>query len=180
LKPVTVQAELVERAKRGDRAAFAELHARYGKMVHAVLLARLPVADAEEQVQEVFLIAWKNLRQLEDGAVFGGWLSAIARNRAIDFYRRRREVATLHLGPSDTRSLSSADRVQAKEVLRAIQSLPDTYHETLLMRLCEGLTGPEIAELTGLEPGSVRVNLHRGMKLLREKLGLQRRKAAHE
>ena len=40
------------------------------------------------------------------------------------------------------------------------------------MRLIEGMTGPEIAERTGLTPGSVRVNLHRGMALLRQKLGL--------
>jgi RNA polymerase sigma-70 factor (ECF subfamily) len=42
----------------------------------------------------------------------------------------------------------------------------------LILRLVEGLTGPEIAEQTGLAPGSVRVNLHRGMKLLRERLGI--------
>jgi RNA polymerase sigma-70 factor (ECF subfamily) len=41
------------------------------------------------------------------------------------------------------------------------------------MRLVEGMTGPEIAEHTGLAQGSVRVNLHRGMKLLREQLGLE-------
>jgi RNA polymerase sigma-70 factor (ECF subfamily) len=48
-----------------------------------------------------------------------------------------------------------------------------SYRETLIMRLVYGMTGPEIAEATGLEHGSVRVNLHRGMKLLREKLGLE-------
>ena len=51
-----------------------------------------------------------------------------------------------------------------------MKSLPSAYRETLLMRLVEGMTGPEIAEATGLTPGSVRVNLHRGMKQLREKL----------
>ena len=54
-------------------------------------------------------------------------------------------------------------------MLAAIQGLPEAYRETLVMRLCEGMSGPEIAEVTGLEPGSVRINLHRGMKLLREK-----------
>ena len=49
-------------------------------------------------------------------------------------------------------------------------SLPDAYRETLMLRLVEGLTGPEIAERTGLTPASVRVNLHRGMKLLRTAL----------
>ena len=54
----------------------------------------------------------------------------------------------------------------------ALAALPEAYAETLALRLVEGLTGPEISERTGLTPGSVRVNLHRGMALLREKLGL--------
>ena len=52
-------------------------------------------------------------------------------------------------------------------VLDAVRSLPDAYRETLILRLVEGMTGPEIAARTGLTEGSVRVNLHRGMKLLR-------------
>ena len=49
--------------------------------------------------------------------------------------------------------------------------MPDAYRETLVLRLVEGMTGPEIAERTGLTAGSVRVHLHRGLKLLRERLG---------
>jgi len=56
-------------------------------------------------------------------------------------------------------------------VLEVIRGLPEAYRDTLLMRLVEGMSGQEIADRTGLAPGSVRVNLHRGMKLLREKLG---------
>ena len=60
--------------------------------------------------------------------------------------------------------------MEARAALDAIRDLPDAYRETLVLRLVEGLTGPEIATRTGLTPASVRVNLHRGMKLLREKL----------
>ena len=62
------------------------------------------------------------------------------------------------------------DRLEAMAVLDAIRSLPEAYTETLVLRLVEGMTGAEIAERTGLTPASVRVNLHRGMKLLRERL----------
>jgi RNA polymerase sigma-70 factor (ECF subfamily) len=58
----------------------------------------------------------------------------------------------------------------AAAVLDAVRSLPDAYRETLILRLVEGMTGPEIAARTGLTPGSVRVNLHRGMEQLRAKL----------
>jgi len=54
--------------------------------------------------------------------------------------------------------------------MATIRTLPDAYRETLVLRLVEGMTGQEIAERTGLTPASVRVNLHRGMKQLRERL----------
>ena len=62
----------------------------------------------------------------------------------------------------------------AAMILGFVRSLPEAYSETLVLRLVEGMTGPEIAARTGLTPGSVRVNLHRGMKQLREKLDRHR------
>lgn len=164
----------------GDQRAFAELHARYANMVHAILLARLPPSDAEDQVQEVFLIAWRKLAQLDDTAMFGAWLGTIARRRAADCHRRRRPTDPLDETIPDSRQASSSDVAEARHVLAVIQSLPEAYRETLVMRLCEGMSGPEIADVTGLEPGSVRINLHRGMKLLREKLGIEVQVAAGE
>ena len=63
-------------------------------------------------------------------------------------------------------------RREAAEVLRAIRSLSEAYSETLTLRLVEGMSGKEIAERTGLSHDSVRVNLQRGMQLLREQLGI--------
>ncbi|MCU1280759.1 MAG: sigV [bacterium] len=172
--------QLIRAAAGGDQRAFAALHARYAGMVHAILLARLPPSDAEDQVQEVFLVAWKKLGQLEDPSLFGGWLGTIARNRAVDWYRRRRPTEALPDALLDGHGASSSDVAEAHNVMAAIHSLPEAYRETLVMRLCEGMSGPEIAEVTGLEPGSVRINLHRGMKLLREKLGIEGKAAACE
>lgn len=166
--------QLIRSAVAGDERAFAELHARYAGMVHAILLARLPPSDAEDQVQEVFLLAWRRLGQLDDPGGFGAWLAAIARHRAADVLRRRRPMEPLAAALEDQRRASSADVAEAHHVIAMIQTLPEAYRETLVMRLCEGMSGPEIAEVTGLEPGSVRINLHRGMKLLREKLGVER------
>ena len=55
-------------------------------------------------------------------------------------------------------------------MLQLIRHLPEAYRETLMLRLVEGMSGPEIAERTGMTPGSVRVNLHRGITMLRERL----------
>ena len=65
---------------------------------------------------------------------------------------------------------TQAQTREATEILEIIRSLPEAYRETLVLRLVEGMTGPEIAARTGLSHGSVRVNLHRGMQQLRERL----------
>jgi RNA polymerase sigma-70 factor (ECF subfamily) len=144
------------------------LYDRYARLIHGVLLARAPRADVEDLVQEVFLAAWNRLDGLRDPAAFGGWIATIARNRATDFHRRTVDSIALPADlPAPDRTSSLAE---ARGVLETIRTLPDAYRETLVLRLVEGLTGPEIAARTGLTPASVRVNLHRGMKLLREKL----------
>jgi RNA polymerase sigma-70 factor, ECF subfamily len=164
-------AELVEAVRRGDEEAFGRLYGMYAPMVHAIMLARVPSREVDDLVQDVFLTALRRLASLRDVAAFGGWLAMIARNRAMDFYRQRRETEELHESMS-AQSRPDAD-AEAARVLEIIRELPESYRETLIMRLVEGMTGPEIAARTNLTPASVRVNLHRGMKLLREKLGME-------
>jgi len=163
-------ADLVVRVRAGDREAFSELHHRYGRLVHAILLARVPPQSADDLVQDVFLTALEKLSGLRDANLFGSWISQIARNHATNHLRRRRTLVPL---PTDL-GQSPAPKAEAAQVLRALQEMPDPYREPLIMRLVEGMTGPEISKRTGLTPGSVRVNLHRGMALLRERLGVKR------
>ena len=151
----------------GDQDAFARLYAEYVRLVHAILLGRVPRRDVDDLVQEVFITAYQRIRELRDPSAFGGWIAAIARNRATDYLRQARKPIEL---PDN---LPGGDPIEAETlaVLDIVRKLPEAYRETLLMRLVEGMSGAEIAERSGLTPASVRVNLHRGMKLLREQLG---------
>lgn len=164
----TEDARLVREARQGDERAFAHLYDRYARVIHGVLLARAPRADVEDLLQDVFISAWNRLDALRDPAAFGGWLAMIARNRATDFHRQ--SVESVELPDNLEAHDGTAARAEALAVLDVIRGLPEAYRETLVLRLVEGMTGPEIADRTGLTPASVRVNLHRGMKLLREKL----------
>ena len=158
---------LVTAAQRGDRAAFGELYGAFTRMVHGVLLSRIPSADVEDLVQDVFMLAMQRLTALRDPSAFGGWLASIARTRAIDHLRRLPRTAEL---PDDIPS-HDPDRSEVMAVMAAIRRLPVAYRETLTLRFVEGMTGPEIAARTGLTEGSVRVNLHRGMRQLKEQIG---------
>jgi RNA polymerase sigma-70 factor (ECF subfamily) len=160
-------AETIRAVAAGDRDAFSRLYAAYVRMVHAILLGRVPRRDVDDLVQDVFISAYTRIRELRDAAAFGGWIATIARNRATDYLRQSREQVEL---PPEMPG-GEAIEAETMAVLDVIRKLPEAYRETLLMRLMEGMTGAEIAERSGLTPASVRVNLHRGMKLLREKLG---------
>jgi RNA polymerase sigma-70 factor, ECF subfamily len=163
----------VEDAKAGDRAAFARLYRAFGPMVHAIVLSRVRGADVADLVQDVFVTALRRMSELRDTAAFGGWLATIARHRAVDHHRCRDPVSAGEVESLDDVAGTGTPAIPAEAIaaLRAIRSLPEAYRETLTMRLVEGMTGPEIARRTGLTAGSVRVNLHRGMKLLRQRLG---------
>jgi RNA polymerase sigma-70 factor, ECF subfamily len=185
-----VESRLVDAAREGDRAAFGRLYDRYARMVHGILLARVPFSEVDDLVHDAFLQALRRLHTLRDSARFGAWLAAIARNLANDYHRRSVEQVELPEDLSEDRAAGAVRRdrgaratddalakekdeekdEEARFLLAAIQELPETYREPLLLRLVEGMTGPEIAAQTGLTHGSVRVTLHRGMQQLREKL----------
>jgi RNA polymerase sigma-70 factor (ECF subfamily) len=159
----------VRAAQAGDERAFEALYRRYARVVHGILLSRLPASEVEDLVQEVFLTALNKLKSLREPAAFPGWIASIARNRATDHLRSMAPEEEID-DRIPARGADATDRAEARRALAAIQALPDAYRETLTLRLVEGLTGPEIAERTGLAHGSVRVNLHRGMQMLREVL----------
>ncbi len=163
--------ELVRSARQGDRIAFGQLYRQFSPMVHGLLLARVRAHEAEDLVHDVFLSALRQLHALRDDAAFPAWLASIARNRANDHHRRAVETMELpeNICAPDTPG------AEAFAALAAIRSLPEAYREPLILRLVEGMTGEEIAARTGLTPASVRVNLHRGMKQLRDILGKEGR-----
>lgn len=166
----TPEGELARRARLGDRAAFDALYERFARGVHAVLAARVRASEAEDLVQDVFVRAWRARGELREVDRVGAWLFAIARREAHAARRQRTSSAPL---PDDLPAKQAADtgsRDEAERVLAELRALPESYRETLSLRLLGEYSGAEIAHLTGMTHGSVRVNLHKGMQMLRERL----------
>jgi RNA polymerase sigma-70 factor, ECF subfamily len=161
-------ARLVRAAQGGDASAFGQLYRRYAGMVHAIALSRLRPDDIADAVQETFFRALRRLNSLRQADAFGTWIGTIARNVVRDAARTR----ATETGEAEEPRLPATQerRIEARAALKVIRSLPKAYRETVAMRVVKGMTGPEIARCTGLSVGSVRVNLHRGMKLLRQRL----------
>ena len=161
--------ELLKRSLRGDHEAYADLFGRYAPLARGVMLARTPQSDIDDAMQEVFLLSWRRLRSLKNEGAYAPWLATIARRTATSYLRSQcRRLARLRhfVRPSQQSSTIGA----VNEILEEIRTLPDAYREPLILRLVEQMSGEQIAKHTGLSPGSVRVNLHRGMKILRKRL----------
>ena len=169
-------AVLLLAARRGDARAFTALYGRHAPLVHALALGFVARDRAEDVVQEVFVQAWRKLGELRELERFRAWIASIARNRARsarrgDERRGKREGAPVPVeGLADPRGMESGlARLEQEELLAELRSLPEAYRETIALRYVEGLSTEEIAAVTELTPGSVRVNLCRGLKLLRER-----------
>jgi RNA polymerase sigma-70 factor (ECF subfamily) len=165
-EPREEEAALVRAAQGGDRAAFGVLYQQYEHLVHGILISLVSYQEAEDLMQDVFVKAIERLSSLRDPCAFSGWLMVITRHTATDHQRNKKPEVEVR----EEVGGRTAPDARALSVMSTIRSLPECYRETLTLRLVEGMTGPEIATQTGLTPDSVRVNLCRGMKLLRASL----------
>ena len=173
---------LVQRARDGDRAAFEELVRRSSRLVFARLyLDTGSVHRSEDLLQETYLQAFRSVRKLAEPANFRTWLLTIAHNALTDAARRdaRRKrtspsvvetplSAVATAGPSPDEA-ASREEVRQK-VLAALRSLPEEYRLPLALRYLTGADYDAIGEQLGLTNGSLRGFLHRGLKMLRDRL----------
>lgn len=166
-------------ARAGDRKAWEAVWRRYGPVVHGVALARAGAEGADDLTQEVFIRAVREIGSLRDETRIGCWLAVMTRNLAAS--RRRsawraglRLVGLAREGPSSRTGEAGEPVEEARRVLQEIRALPEAYQEALVLRLVEGLTGPQIAASLGMTHGSVRVNLCKGMELLRKRIGVEK------
>ena len=130
-------ASQVRAAQDGDRAAFGRLYDRYARMVHGILMARVPLGEVDDLVQDVFMRALKQLHTLRDAECFGAWLATVTRNRANDYHRRSVEVVELDetQEPATSERRANLPGDEGTEILAMIGALPEAYRETLILRL---------------------------------------------
>jgi len=173
---------LVRKAWNGDRTAFEELVRRTSRLVFARLY--LETGDphrAEDLVQETFLRAHRSLKRMDNPSRFRPWLLTIAQNVVIDAARTDSRQKRLEPPRSDTplanvpaAAAPPDQEVQRDEmrqkVLAVLRSLPEEYRLPLTLRYLAGSDYETIGAQLGLTNGSLRGLLHRGLKMLRDRL----------
>jgi RNA polymerase sigma-70 factor (ECF subfamily) len=165
-------APLVERAKRGDQRAFAELVERHQARLYTLAARTLGNdADAADAVQEAFIRAWLALPRFRSGSLFSTWMYRIVLNAAHDQRLKRRaepvEEAAERLDPRDP--FHEAELSGALQ--QALGSLDEDFRLAVVLYDVLGASYDEIAELTGVPEGTVKSRIYRGRRELARTLG---------
>ena len=184
--PVEPDDRLLLRARNGDREAFGELVSRHQRRVWLVCRQYLDAADADGATQDVFVKAFTGLASFDGRAALTTWLTRIAINTCLDVLRRRRREGSL-TAPQDERDAADIlERVAdggADPEARAIQrqavhrleacerALPERQRAIFRLRFYGELELEQIADALGVHVGTVKTQLHRAVRRLREELG---------
>jgi len=170
------QLNLVRRAQAGDVDAFEILYREQSGRIYALCL-RLKAgdnADATELMQDVFVRAWRRLGTFRGECAFSSWLHRLAVNTMLENARtdNRRNARVLPM--DDTSRLAGAARSSGVELKmdmeNAIATLPKGARLAFVLHDVEGYQHQEIAEQLGVSVGTVKAQLHRARRLLRERL----------
>jgi RNA polymerase sigma-70 factor (ECF subfamily) len=164
-------AELVEAARHGEIASFRELYERHYAM--AVGIARSRLRDphlAEDAAQEAFATACRQLASLKEGQRFGQWLGTICRRTASRMARVRTKHAPLDELPVDASKSNGDGNAAAAQVRQAVERLPMSAREVILLHYFGGLSYEQISQTLGITPQSVHGRLQRARRLLADKL----------
>jgi RNA polymerase sigma-70 factor (ECF subfamily) len=178
--------DLLVRAASGDQEAIAGLYDRYGGVLYAVAYRVAGQrADAEDAVVEAFAQAWRDASRFEAarGSV-AGWLTMIARSRALDIVRARTRRDRITASASSREPLgapamgnwradpvdSYEDTERSQHVKAALQTLSPPQRQAIEMAFFEGLSQSEIAERLAEPLGTIKTRVRLGMQKLRETL----------
>jgi RNA polymerase sigma-70 factor (ECF subfamily) len=166
----------IQRAQAGDVDAFGLLYKEHAGRIYALCL-RLKagdITDATELMQDVFIKAWRRLATFRGDSAFSSWLHRLAVNTMLENARSDGRRTARVLAMDDTSRLAGAARSSGIELKMdmedAIASLPKGARLAFVLHDVEGYQHQEIAEQLGVSVGTVKAQLHRARRLMRERL----------
>lgn len=179
--PRAAELQLVERCRQGELGAFEELYRQHSGRLFSLAVRMLGnQADAEDQLQEIFLSAHRKLESFRGDAALGTWLYRLAMNQLLDYVRSRAartgqmtdgldDATLLADGRGHRLAQQAIDRIDLE---RALGELPEGCRAAFLLHDVEGLEHKEVSEVLGIAEGTSKSQVHKARLRLR---GLLRR-----
>ena len=174
----TIQADLVKKARNGDRYARAELYRLYVKaMFHNCIRITGNKKDAEDILHDSFIYAFDHLHQIEHGAAFGSWLRKIVVSNAIRFCKK--SAKWNDLDEADTQDTLDEEEpwwlnITMEAAHEAIKTLPEGCRQVFVLYVFEDFAHKEIAASLGITESTSKSQYQRARKLLKERLAKQK------
>jgi RNA polymerase sigma-70 factor, ECF subfamily len=169
---------VIDRVLQGDTRLFELLMRRYNcRMFRLVRSIIRDSAEAEDVIQESYLMAYLNLRSFKGDGNAGGWLARIAVNEALGRLRRRRDYPPLRMDDMDGGFTAYGPEQSARSdealwlIESAIDALPRDYRMVFVLRAVEQLSIDETAQYLNIKPATVKTRLHRAKAILQRRLG---------
>jgi len=176
---------LIARSKMGDKAAFEELVRQFSRYVYTTAFFILrDTHEAEDVSQEVFVKVYLSIKGFRGLSSFKTWIRKLTVNTCIDKLRLRsktkdkkvslekitEEYEVVFTRFSQSLEKSFFNKEMVKEVLKIVVSLDESYRIPLILRDLQDYSYREIAELTGKPIGTIKTNIHRARKTIKDKL----------
>ena len=165
---------LVSSAQKGNAEAFKLLYLQYNKAMFNICTRLMGNnEDAEDVLQDAFVIAFKSLNQLKDAPQFGGWLKRIVINECIKKGKKQHNWTEWEEEKHDTpeeAEISWWNTVTMAEIHQQIKGLPDGCRQIFTLYAVENYSHKDIAATMGVSEGTSKSQYHRAKQLLREKL----------
>lgn len=167
------ETDLVRAAQRGSADAFERLYRKHGRHVYGLCLRMISDPDrAEELMQDAFVRAWDAIGSFQHKSAFGTWLHRLSVNVVLTDIRAEKRRSRRELLPGELdefeREVKGAMPETQVDLERAIAMLPDGAKEVLVLHDIEGYRYREIAEVLGVAEGTVKSQLSRARRLVRE------------
>jgi len=167
--------QLVELVKNGDSRAFEELVIRHQKAMYYFVLRMVKnPMDAEDTVQKIFLLAFKNIRGFRSESSFKTWLYRIGINQCHNFFRenKRREYTPLEeavlADANSDQEGDISDKEMTAHIQRAVERLPNKQKMVVVLRVFQDLSFEEIGRTLQIHPNSAKVNFHYAIKKIKK------------
>ncbi|MDB5210216.1 MAG: polymerase ECF-type sigma factor [Sediminibacterium sp.] len=165
--------ELIAEARSGSQMAMALIYKLYSQQMFGICMRMLGRKDdAEDVLQEAFIIAFTKLGQLNDDRTFGGWLRKIVINNSIQYSKQKFHWEEISHDEEPDNSIEEEwlSHIRLETVYEAIKSLPNGYRQVFNLFAVEGLSHKEIAEMLGITESTSKSQYHKAKKQLKEQL----------
>jgi RNA polymerase sigma factor (sigma-70 family) len=162
--------KLINECKKNDRKAQEQLYKEYSSKLFSVCLKySRNYTEAQDNLQEVFLLVFKKINQFGFKGSFDGWLKRVTVNYVLQQYRTETK---LHLVTEVADEIEEVEieTVSLEFLLKIIQELPDRYRMVFNLNVIDGFSHQEIAEMLDITIGTSKSNLHRAKAILKDKI----------